>query len=240
MALAWLDSTTVGFPAVDSALTTPNGLLAVGGDLTPDWLITAYQQGIFPWYEADQPILWWSPDPRMVLFPDEFHVSGSLRKLLRRDCYRFSLDRDFAAVIQACSEPRSRSGGTWITGELKSAYRRLHELGIAHSVEVWDAGNLVGGLYGVALGQVFFGESMFSRSSNTSKLALVFLLKHLRKWGYRLIDCQVSSAHLGNLGAREISRGEFMQLLNRYVDGQRMPANWGKPLGDRLTGAVDL
>jgi len=226
MALAWLDPDVVGFPAVERALTSPNGLLAIGGDLTPEWLIHAYQRGIFPWYEADQPILWWTPDPRMVLFPEQLHVSRSLGRLVRKNPYTITMDRSFAAVIGACGEPRAQSGGTWITEELKAAYIRLNTLGIAHSVEVWDHDALVGGLYGVALGKVFFGESMFSRKSNTSKLALVFLTRHLREWGYQLIDCQVASSHLASLGAREISRRAFTAKLEQAVGGQRSPWYW--------------
>jgi leucyl/phenylalanyl-tRNA--protein transferase len=226
MSLAWLDPAKIGFPDVESALTDPNGLLAAGGDLRPEWLIHAYQRGIFPWFEAGQPILWWTPDPRMVLFPEQLHVSRSLRKLLRKNPLRLTLDTDFAGVISACAGPRNKSEGTWITAELSDAYQRLHRLGIAHSVEVWDGENLAGGLYGVALGRVFFGESMFSHSSNSSKLALVFLTEHLRQWGYKLIDCQVASPHLSSLGAREIPRQEFMGLLSKLINGQRKPHYW--------------
>ena len=224
--IPWLDSDVVAFPPVDLALQSPNGLLAAGGDLTPEWLICAYQQGIFPWFEADQPILWWTPDPRMVLYPQEFHLSASLRRLLGQHRFGLSIDQDFAGVITGCSEPRRYTESTWITSELKTAYQKLHDLGIAHSVEVWDEERLVGGLYGVALGRIFFGESMFSRSSNTSKLALVFLVQHLRKWRYRLIDCQVSTPHLASLGAREIPRRDFMEQIDRHVGGQRKPATW--------------
>ena len=228
MTLTWLDADRIGFPAADQALSDPNGLLAAGGSLRPEWLIYAYQRGIFPWFEAGQPILWWCPDPRMVLLPAELHISRSLSKLIRNHPHQLSFDLDFAGVISACSEPRSKSEGTWITAELKAAYQQLHSLGIAHSVEVWDKGQLAGGLYGVALGKVFFGESMFSRSSNCSKLALVFLVQHLRKWGYELIDCQVATSHLGSLGAREIPRQEFLAKLNKLIDGQVMPACWPK------------
>jgi len=226
MNLAWLDADRIGFPAAEQALASPNGLLAAGGSLSPDWLIHAYQRGIFPWFEADQPILWWCPDPRMVLLPDELHISRSLSKLLRNHPYQVSIDQDFAGVISACSEPRTRSEGTWITDELKIAYQNLHASGIAHSVEVWDQSKLVGGLYGVALGKVFFGESMFSRSSNCSKLALVFLVQHLREWGYELIDCQVATSHLASLGAREIPRREFLAQLRRLIGSQTEPVYW--------------
>jgi len=226
MTLVWLDPERIGFPEADQALANPNGLLAAGGSLSPEWLIHAYQRGIFPWFEDDQPFLWWSPDPRMVLLPSELHISRSLSKLIQNNPYQVSIDLDFAAVISACSEPRPNSDGTWITAELQAAYQNLHSLGIAHSVEVWEQDSLVGGLYGVALGNVFFGESMFSRSSNCSKLALVFLVQHLRKWGYELIDCQVASRHLASLGAREIPRGEFLAQLSELIDGQVEPAYW--------------
>jgi len=235
MELTWLDPERPGFPPVDRALADPNGLLAAGGALTPTWLVKAYQSGIFPWYEAGQPILWWTPDPRLVLFPDELHVSRSLRRLIARQRYRASLDEDFAGVIAACAAPRAYATGTWITAELSRAYQRLHELGIAHSVEIWEDSQLVGGLYGVALGRVFFGESMFSRQANTSKLALAFLVEQLRKWGYQLIDCQVATPHLASLGAREIPRRQFMDLLGQLVDGAVGPAVWpGK--SERTTG----
>ena len=226
MTLTWLDADRIGFPDIEQALADPNGLLAAGGSLSPDWLIHAYQHGIFPWFEADQPILWWCPDPRMVLLPSELHISRSLYKLLRNHSYQLSIDQDFAGIISACSEPRSKSEGTWITPELKAAYQHLHLLGIAHSVEVWEQDRLVGGLYGVALGKVFFGESMFSRSSNCSKLALVFLVQHLRKWGYELIDCQVATRHLASLGAREIPRRDFLARLRELINGQVKPAFW--------------
>jgi leucyl/phenylalanyl-tRNA--protein transferase len=224
--LRWLDADHIGFPEAEQAFTSPNGLLAAGGGLSPEWLIHAYQRGIFPWYEDDQPILWWCPDPRMVLFPQELHISRSLSKLLRNNPFKLSIDRDFDAVITACAEPRPRSEGTWITAELKAAYQRLHAIGVAHSVEVWSKENLIGGLYGVALGKVFFGESMFSRSSNSSKLALVFLVHHLRQWGYELIDCQVATEHLASMGAREIPRKEFLARLKELVDGETRPAFW--------------
>ena len=226
MTLSFLNPDRVGFPPAGQALDEPNGLLAVGGAMSPAWLICAYQRGIFPWFEAGQPILWWSPDPRMVLFPGELHVSRGLQKLARKPPYRITLDQDFMAVITACSEPRRQASGTWISPQLAQAYYQLHKLGIAHSVEVWDGDRLVGGLYGVALGKVFFGESMFSRHSNCSKLALVFIVQHLRKWGYELIDCQVATTHLASLGAREIPRREFLEILNRYVGDQREPVFW--------------
>ena len=229
MNLPWLDTDYPDFPDVGQAFTSPNGLLAAGGGLSPRWLINAYQRGIFPWYEADQPILWWCPDPRMVLFPNELHISRSLSKLIRNHSFQVSTDRDFDAVITACAAPRLQSGGTWITTELKSAYKRLHTLGIAHSIEVRDREKLIGGLYGVALGKVFFGESMFSHSSNSSKIALVLLVQHLRQWGYKLIDCQVATGHLSSMGAREISRQEFLVRLKELVGTQTTPVYWPAP-----------
>lgn len=226
MPLSWLDDNDVAFPAVSAALQDPNGLLAVGGDLRCERLIAAYRRGIFPWYEEGQPILWWSPDPRMVLLPEELRVSGSLLKFIRRRTYRVTMDRDFAGVINACAAPRREAAGTWITPQLSSAFNRLHDMGIAHSVEVWDDQRLAGGLYGVAMGQMFFGESMFSRDSNTSKLALVFLAKQLKRWHYRLIDCQVSSKHLTSMGARELPRMQFQDYLLKYIDEPGQAGPW--------------
>ncbi|MBK9130854.1 MAG: leucyl/phenylalanyl-tRNA--protein transferase [Gammaproteobacteria bacterium] len=201
------------FPPVTRALTEPNGLLAIGGCLDPDWLIEAYRNGIFPWFSPGQPILWWSPDPRMVLFPERLKVSRSLEKLIRQGVYTVTLDQDFGGVIRACSEPRGPDGGTWITEDMIEAYTRLHELGHAHSIEAWFDGILVGGLYGVALGRVFFGESMFYRRRDASKVAFVQLVRQLRRWGFGLIDCQMSTEHLRRFGAAEIPRAAFMGLL---------------------------
>lgn len=217
MALPWLNPDTVAFPPVSQALTAPDGLLAAGGDLTPEWLFTAYQQGIFPWYEEGQPILWWSPNPRLIIIPGQLHISRSLRKVLRKQAFSVTLDSCFEAVIGACAEPREDAGGTWITEEMQDAYCRFHQAGCAHSVEVWSDGALVGGLYGVAIGRVFFGESMFSRVSDASKVALAYLTQQLQDWGFELIDCQVSNPHLRSLGARDIPREEFQELLNRLT-----------------------
>ncbi|KAA3621533.1 MAG: leucyl/phenylalanyl-tRNA--protein transferase [Proteobacteria bacterium] len=196
------------FPPLEHA--TPEGLLAIGGDLSPQRLIEAYSLGIFPWYNPGQPILWWSPDPRAVLFPDELIVSRSLRKTLRHHGFTYSMDRAFAEVVRACAEPRRQdTGASWITSEMERAYCALHDLRIAHSVEVWRDGRLVGGLYGVAMGTVFFGESMFTRESNASKSALAVLVGRLLDQRFELIDCQVESAHLASLGARLIPRREF-------------------------------
>lgn len=192
----------------------PDGLLAVGGDLSPERLLLAYQQGIFPWYSAETPPLWWSPDPRLVLFLNELKVSKSLQRVLRKDFFKVTLDQSFLEVIQGCAAVRRRSGeSTWILPEMVEAYHLLHQLGYVHSVESWREGELVGGLYGVAIGRVFFGESMFARKTDASKVALVRLVQLLRHWGFELIDCQVSTAHLQSLGAREIPRKEFLNHL---------------------------
>lgn len=215
------------FPDPELAETEPNGLLAVGGDLRPERLLNAYRHGIFPWYSADQPILWWSPDPRTVLPPERLHVSRSLRKRLRHSALEIAFDRDFAGVIDACAAPRAKQPGTWITADMRRAYLRLHGLGHAHSVEVREGDTLVGGLYGVAVGQVFFGESMFSRIDDGSKIALVGLVHRLREWGFRLIDCQVYTDHLISLGAEEITRREFGRLLDRWCPEPGRDGTWG-------------
>lgn len=223
--LTWLQRDSLDFPPLDKALRDPNGLLAAGGDLRPERLIQAYRHGCFPWYQDGQPILWWSPDPRTVLFPDELHVSRSLRKVLRQQCYQVSFDRAFAAVIQACAAPRDYADGTWITTPMQQAYLQLHELGIAHSVEVWQDDELVGGLYGLAMGQLFFGESMFSRADNASKVGFVTLVEYLRAKGFVLIDCQMPSQHLHSFGARAISRDAFAAYLRAHLD-QPSNADW--------------
>ena len=201
------------FPPVDSA--SPEGLLAVGGDLRPERLLEGYRQGIFPWYSDDQPILWWSPDPRTVLFPDKLHISRSLKRSLRPGLFNVTLDQCFRDVMQHCAGPRPQypDGGTWITAEMLDAYTRLHELGYAHSVETWQEGQLIGGLYGVALGGVFFAESMFTRVPDASKVALVSLVRQLQGWGFSLMDCQQSSPHVMALGAEEITRRDFLDHL---------------------------
>ncbi|HHC72240.1 MAG TPA: leucyl/phenylalanyl-tRNA--protein transferase [Thiotrichales bacterium] len=212
------------FPPVSSALEEPNGLLAVGGDLSPRRVLAAYRRGIFPWYSQGQPILWWSPDPRAVLFPERLHISRSLRKRLRRRSYRVTLDLAFEAVIEACAAvPRPGQEGTWITSEMAEAYLRLHRLGYAHSVETWQAGRLVGGLYGVAMGRIFFGESMFSRETDASKVAFAHLVRHLRRYDYRLIDCQVETSHLLSLGAGNIPRDRFVAMVDELVGEEAPP-----------------
>ena len=208
---------TTPFPPVSRALKSPNGLLAAGGDLSPSRLLDAYSKGIFPWFSEGDPILWWSPDPRMVLFPDELRVSRSLRKTVQRGVYETRFDTAFRAVIEACAAPRAGQMGTWILPEMVAAYTTLHDLGYAHSVESWREGELVGGLYGVALGRVFFGESMFSHAPDASKVALVKLVERLLAQQFRLIDCQQATAHLASLGAREVPRKVFAQWVRESI-----------------------
>ena len=215
--LIWLKSGDP-FPSTERALAYPPGLLAAGGDLAPQMLLAAYRQGVFPWYSPGQPILWWSPDPRMVLFPAELKVSRSLRRRLARQDYEIRWDTAFREVMEACAAPRPGQEGTWINAAMVDAYVRLFELGRAHSVETWMGGELVGGLYGVSIGCAFFGESMFSRVSDASKLAFVHLVRRLEAAGVGLIDCQMSTRHLASLGAREISRAEFTRRLAELVD----------------------
>jgi len=214
------------FPDVGLAETDPNGLLAVGGDLHPERLLNAYRHGIFPWFSPGDPILWWSPDPRTLLFPGEIHVSRSLRKTLRRRRLGVTLDRAFPQVIAACSGPRRDGAGTWLVPEMIAAYIELHRRGLAHSVEVWQDGSLVGGLYGVALGRIFFGESMFSRTDDASKVALVHLAQRLAAWGFVAIDCQVLSDHLVTLGAREVPREGFTALLEHFCPDAGCEGSW--------------
>ncbi|MBL1276228.1 MAG: leucyl/phenylalanyl-tRNA--protein transferase [Ectothiorhodospiraceae bacterium] len=230
--------TTCHFPDVRLALKEPDGLLAIGGDLSPARLHAAYRLGIFPWYNDEQPILWWAPNPRSVLYPDKLNVSRSLRKTLRKKLFTVSFDQAFGDVVEACSGPRTQDAvpGTWITDDMKQAYQLLHEQGLAHSVECWFEGKLVGGLYGVAVGQVFFGESMFSRQSEASKVALVTLVEHLSRWGFNLIDCQVQSSHLDSLGAANISRETFTSLLDRYCGKPCHQGTWqvkNQPTGQK-------
>lgn len=222
----WLEADNHQFPATATALAEPNGLLAVGGDLSPERLIAAYRNGIFPWYEEPQPILWWSPSPRTVLFPADINISRSLKKRLRRGEYTVSCDQQFADVIRLCATtPRKDQDGTWIGSPMELAYCRLHQMGVAHSLEVWHENQLVGGLYGLAIGKVFFGESMFSLRSDASKVAFVHLAKQLQAWGFAVIDCQVSNPHLFSLGATEIPRAEFTRLLTENID-KIAPSEW--------------
>ncbi len=214
------------FPPLSKALREPDGLLAVGGCLSKTRLLKAYRNGIFPWYNPEDPILWWSPDPRLVLFPDKLIVSRSLRKTLRKNNFSITFDQAFDKVINACASLRKNSSGTWITDEITEAYNELYRLGFAHSVEAWCDGILVGGLYGVALGRVFFGESMFHTMTNASKVAFVSLVEQLKSWDYQLIDCQVHTSHLESLGAQEIDRTYFVELLNQYCDISANKSAW--------------
>jgi leucyl/phenylalanyl-tRNA--protein transferase len=216
----------IAFPPVEQALRSPNGLLAAGGDLSPARLLAAYRRGIFPWFSEGEPILWWSPDPRMVLFPEEFKISRSLRKTLRNDQYEVRTDTAFEQVMRACAAPREGANGTWIHEEMVAAYCELHRLGYAHSVETWMDGELVGGLYGMALGRMFYGESMFSRRTDASKIAVAHLAAQLGKWNFGMIDCQMNTPHLASLGAREIPRGEFVSQLQTLIELPGVPAPW--------------
>ena len=216
--LTLLDPDQAVFPDPGQALTEPNGLLAVGGNLLPETLISAYRSGIFPWFEAHQPLLWWSPDPRAIIYPDQLHISKSLRKKLRAGDYQITTDRAFDQVIRACAARRNTDDGTWITEDMIQAYIALFEHGHAHSVEYWVNGELAGGLYGVSVGRVFCGESMFSQHSDASKIALAHLANALQKCGFALIDCQIGNDHLFSLGAIMIDRAEFLDLLRDNVE----------------------
>jgi leucyl/phenylalanyl-tRNA--protein transferase len=203
-------------------LREPSGLLAAGGDLSPTRLLSAYERGVFPWYSAQQPILWWAPDPRMVLFPGEFKLARSLAKTLRSGRFECRFDSAFAATIRACAAPRRSGADTWLNTDMIESYEELHRLGYGHSVESWRGDQLVGGLYGLQLDRVFFGESMFSRERDASKVALAHLVEECRRRGIELIDCQIASSHLASLGAREVARNEFVRLLRRCA--RRVPS----------------
>jgi leucyl/phenylalanyl-tRNA---protein transferase len=218
------------FPPVDRALREPDGLLAAGGDLSPARLLAAYQRGIFPWYSAGQPILWWSPDPRAVLLPGNFKTSRSLAKTIRNRGFETHIDTAFKDVIRACGSSAVRPGGTWLSVEMRAAYTQLHALGFAHSCETWRDGKLVGGLYGVALGQVFFGESMFSLERDASKVALARLCSELLARGFHMIDCQMATPHLMSLGAQLIPRSQFITRLAAHVVAGVTPKPWNGPL----------
>jgi leucyl/phenylalanyl-tRNA--protein transferase len=214
------------FPPVETALREPNGLLAMGGDLSVERLLDAYRHGIFPWFNPSEPILWWSPDPRMVLAPGEVRVTRSLAKRMRNAGFELRVDTAFAEVMRACAAPREDAGGTWISPAMVAAYTRLFEAGYAHSVETWRDGKLVGGLYGVAIGQMFYGESMFSREPDASKIALVRLARQLRRWEFGLIDCQMETAHLASLGALTLPRATFTARLAELVNLPHRPGPW--------------
>lgn len=215
--LSWLDTNNLWFPDPSQALEDPDGLVAAGGDLSPERILAAYRKGIFPWFNPGDPILWWSPNPRTVIFPEQLHLSKSLSKTLRKGIYRVTFDHCFEAVMRACAAPRSYADGTWISEEIIAGYCALHKRGFAHSVEVWQNNELVGGLYGIALGRVFFGESMFSHADNASKVGFAHLVRQLRHWDFQLIDCQVANDHLFSLGAIEIPREEFQQILINFT-----------------------
>lgn len=214
------------FPPLENALAEPNGLLAAGADLAVPRLLEAYRNGIFPWYSEGQPVLWWSPDPRMVLFPNEFKLPRSLRKRLARRDYEVRADSAFDTVIRCCAAPRAGQEGTWITQEMIAAYNQLHGAGHAHSVETWIGGALSGGLYGVAIGRMFYGESMFTDIADASKIALAYLVRQLERWGFAMIDCQMATPHLARFGAREIPRGQFMRKLATLVNYPDPASEW--------------
>ena len=223
--IPWLEPADP-FPPVDHAMRDPNGLLAAGADLSPQRLLDAYVRGIFPWFGEDDPLLWWSPDPRMVLFLDELHVSRSLRRVIRSGRYEVRFDTAFRDVMRACGEPRPGQDGTWITPAMIEAYTTLCRLGFAHSIESWAGSELVGGLYGVAIGRMFYGESMFTRRSDASKVAFVATVLQLHRWGFGLIDCQMPTMHLASLGAREIPRQEFVAHVARLVVESEVASPW--------------
>jgi leucyl/phenylalanyl-tRNA---protein transferase len=223
--IIWLDPHSHEFPSPE--LADDDGFLCAGGDLSPDRILAAYRQGIFPWFNPQDPILWWSPNPRTVVFPEQLHLSKSLRKLLRKATYTVTFDRCFSDVMRACAAPRTYADGTWISPDIIAGYSALHERGAAHSVEVWQAEELVGGLYGIVLGQVFFGESMFSRADNASKFGFAHLVKQLIQWEIKIIDCQVANDHLFCLGAIEIPRQVFRQYLLDFTHApSHYPRHW--------------
>ncbi|MXY14607.1 MAG: leucyl/phenylalanyl-tRNA--protein transferase [Proteobacteria bacterium] len=229
MDIHWLDpsNSNASFPDVEKALQNPDGLLAAGGDLSVTRLLNAYRKGIFPWYEDGQPILWWSPNPRGVLYTRKFRISSSLRKTLRKHEWTVTFDGDFKKTVTACAAPRSYARGTWITNEMTEAYTALHQLGRAHSVELWDCQErLVGGVYGVMIGKMFFGESMFSFQTNASKVALTYIVSHLYSWGCPLLDCQLPSSHLLSLGAEAISRRDYISTMTPLCDEKLTDFTW--------------
>jgi leucyl/phenylalanyl-tRNA--protein transferase len=220
------------FPPVDQALENPDGLLAAGASLAIPRLVDAYRHGIFPWFNEGDPILWWSPDPRTVLQPSKIHISHSLRKRLRRNAFLITIDRAFTRVLHGCAEPRTDDTGTWLGEPMRQAYATLHAAGLAHSIEVWMDGELAGGIYGVAIGRMFFGESMFTRRTDASKIAMVRLAAQLDRWGFPLIDCQLETAHLLSLGAEPIPRRQFVAQVEQLVT--EPPPTW--VMDDDLTG----
>jgi leucyl/phenylalanyl-tRNA--protein transferase len=223
--LTWLEADQP-FPPIQQALTEPAGLLAVSATLTTTRLLAAYRRGIFPWYNPGDPVLWWSPDPRMVLFPAELRIQRSLLKVMRKQPYEIRVDTAFRAVMTACAAPRAGQAGSWINDDMIDAYCQLHALGVAHSVEAWRDGVLVGGLYGIALGRAFYGESMFARAPDASKIAFVRLVRQLQRWDFGMIDCQMNTAHLARFGAREIPRTDFIARLESLVNLTAVPPPW--------------
>jgi leucyl/phenylalanyl-tRNA--protein transferase len=222
------DDPSEPFPPTAEALDSPNGLLAWGGGLEAGRLMRAYRAGIFPWYTPGQPILWWSPAPRCVIFPDQVYLSKRTRRRYNSEGYHLTMDVAFARVIKACAGPRNHESGTWITGDMLEAYSQLHRLGHAHSLEVWEGDVLAGGIYGLAVGSIFFGESMFSLKTDASKIALVALCRQLQQWGFGLLDCQVGNPHLFSMGAVEISRPAFERLLQKLSTGPAKECSWEK------------
>ena len=226
--IPWLDpGLPPGFPPTHHALAEPNGLLAAGGNLSPEWLLAAYHQGVFPWFSEGEPILWWSPNPRMVVFPSELRLTRSLLKTLRSGHFEVRCDTAFAQVMTACAAPREPGGGTWISPQIQAAYCRIHEMGWAHSIEAWRGSELVGGLYGVAIGRVFYGESMFHRATDASKVAFAHLVRLLEQHNFAVIDCQMTTQHLSSLGGRELMRSDFLDGLARWTQEDGRPGKWG-------------
>jgi leucyl/phenylalanyl-tRNA---protein transferase len=226
MPIFWLTDESNQFPP--PAFASADGLLAIGGDLSPERLLTAYSMGIFPWFSEGEPMAWWSPDPRMVLFPSELKISKSMRPYFNQGKFKVSFDQDFEGVVRNCQQPRGKQyGSTWITDEILAAYSKLHQLGFAHSVEVWQGDEMVGGLYGIALGKCYFGESMFSKASNASKFGLICLVKMLEALDFWLIDCQQETVHLGSLGARSIPRADFLHILEANEAQETLQGQWG-------------
>lgn len=229
--IPFLAAANYSFPNVETALRDPDGLLAGGGDLSEPRLLNAYRHGIFPWYQDGQPILWWSPSVRAIIEPDHLKISRSLRKTLRNKRFAITADTAFAQVIEACAAPRAKSDGTWITDEMQAAYLRLHAHGHAHSIEIWETDTLVGGLYGIGIGACYFGESMFSRTADASKVAFVCLIRHLQAWHYRVIDCQMMTSHLASMGATPLSRDLYIKKLHETLNISEhnqafTPAHW--------------
>lgn len=223
--LPWLNPDDP-FPAAERAMREPNGLLCAGLDLSPERILAAYRQGIFPWFNHGEPVLWWSPNPRMVLVPDEFKLSRSLRQRMKKGGYEIRVDTSFEQVMTACGESRKGQSGTWIGPAMMDAYTSLHEMGYAHSIETWMDGELAGGLYGLAIGRMFYGESMFARRTDASKMALAHLCRQLDLWGFELIDCQMETAHLASLGAKQVSREVFIQEMKRLIKLPPMANPW--------------